>query len=238
MKLGVYIRGITMSYGGSRAVAQKATENRLTFAPIMTIWQEADKTKYVNTRQLEDYAEALTEVGVEPWIWGYPWVGKEQEFVDRVSWAIETCHGKLRGIVLDPELGYQFKSSSPDKSRAGAKRLVDGVLDVMTEATDLCVTSYGAAHIQGRFPWNEFRAGFGSPQFYTATEPQIRAGMACWKELFSEVVPSVPAFGPNSGYNLRRYLDKIKSVDGYLFWSWPQMGEIEWGLCRDLLESL
>lgn len=236
MRLGVYIRAITMSYGGSRAVAKKAKDNGLTFVPIMTIWQEANKTKLINTRQLQDYAEALTEVGVEPWIWGYPWVGKEDEFVDRIVWADDVCNGLLRGIIIDPELGYQFKSSCEVHARDGATKLVHETIDAMDEGMDAGTTSYGAYHLQGRFPREEFCLGFGSPQFYTATGGQIDAGMECWKKYFDEIVPSIPAYGKNSEHHLPTYLDKIGPCDGYIFWSWPQMSEIEWNLCRELSE--
>lgn len=236
MRLGVYIRAITISYGGSRAVAEKAKNAGLTFVPIMAIWQEADKTKLINTRKLEDYAEALTEVGVEPWIWGYPWVGKETEFIERVQWAKATCRGMLRGVLIDPELGYQFKSSSEHEARSGATKLVNGIIDVLDESIDAGTTSYGGYHLQGRFPREEFRLGFGSPQFYTATDAEIEAGMSKWEDLFDEIVPSVPAYGPNSGANLPAYLEKIGPCDGYVFWSWPQMSEIEWSIACDLAQ--
>ena len=237
MRLGVYIRGISIAYGGSRAVAAKAKSAGLTFVPILVIWQDAGSTKFINTRQVEDYAEALHEVGVEPWIWGYPWVGKEQEFVDRIQWAKEICRGRLRGVLIDPELGYQFKSSSESEARGGAARLVNGLLNMLDESVSAGTTSYGAYHLQGRFPRDEFCLGFGSPQFYTATDHEIVHGLACWRNLFGEIVPSIPAYGPNSGVNLKQYLGKIGPVDGYIFWSWPQMGEIEWSIARDLAQD-
>lgn len=237
MRNGIYIRQIKESiHGTPEKLAQEAESLNLAFVPILVIWQDLGVTKTINSKLLSEYATALAEVGVEPWIWGYPWVGREEQFIERIQWAIE--QGPCRGVLIDPELGYQFKVASEDEVRKGARRLCEGVIDCLNESMNVGVTSYGAAHVQRRFPWDHFCMGFGSPQFYTATEEQIKRGVASWREHgWITLIPSVPLYGPNSGRKLGPYLDVIKSVtdiEGFLFWSWRQVGAGEKDLIRGL----
>lgn len=242
MKMGIYVRGIDRRIHGTPfEAANKACDHGVSIIPILVIWQKEAETKTVNTRDLVDYVDAFSDAGIDPWVWGYPWVGKERGFISRIKWAIEACDGKLRGILLDPELGYQFRSSSEISARRGADRLIQGLLDIMNENLNIGITSYGAAHVQRRFPWAEFLAGFGSPQFYTARGVRVDNGLKKWIDYgWSELLPSVPAYGANSNRQLDPYLDMLieKSRDlddqrdnpitGFLVWSWRQLDQVEW----------
>lgn len=243
MKKGVYIRGLTKE-NDPYAMAEQAAKNGITFAAFMIYWQEAEKNKRVNSTVLAEYTKVFAEYGIEPWVWGYPWCGKDATFIARLNWAKSTCAGRLRGFILDPELGYQGHRVGLERAKLGAEQLVSGVIDVMNEGMDLGVTSFGCAHVHKTFPWEEFCAGFGSPQFYKTTERHhIRQGLSRWKEAgWQTLIPSVPAFGPNSGQNLVPYLDKIKiiaddleiPIEGWIFWSYQQLGDFEWEAIRSL----
>jgi hypothetical protein len=65
-----------------------------------------------------------------------------------------------------------------------------------------------------------------------------------WKKAgWKEFIPSVPAFGANSGPNLIPYLDKIKKeadaleipITGWIFWSYRQLNNFEWRIIKSLI---
>ena len=236
MRIGVYARELSVAQMGTPTeAAEKAAKYGLAFVPMLCCWQERNSTARRNSKDLKAYAEAFTAAGVEPWIWGYPWAGRENEFLAATEASIESMAGLCRGVILDPELGYQFKSSSEMRARLGAVSLVAGTINLLNESMGLGTTSYGGAHVQARFPWVEFRAGFGSPQFYTAERADMALGLARWGELYTDLIPSIPAYGPNSGLALDAYLrligDRVPATSalrGFIAWSWPQMGPVEW----------
>jgi hypothetical protein len=84
-------------------------------------------------------------------------------------------------------------------------------------------------------PWAEMVAGTGMPQTYTITPAEARRAVGQWRDRgHTSIVPIGPAFGPNSGAKLRRYLESAyldagtPNVDGIGIWSWPQMALVEW----------
>lgn len=242
MKKGVYIRELSRAVHGTPSdAALKAKRYGLTFVPILFCWQEADKTTGRNIEDLAEYARAFADVGIEPWIWGYPWIGREQEFADQIGDVLRYSP-EIAGVLIDPELGYQFKTSSETEAREGADLLMSLVVDALDESVSLGVTSYGAAHVQGRFPWAEFCYGFGSPQFYTANPYEIKHGVKKWLDIgFAEIIPSVPAYGANSKDALGHYLITVRNeiaaaggkMDGLIAWSWGQLDAREWSTLQD-----
>lgn len=234
MNTGIYIRAIQKSIHGSPSECAKVAKSLgLSMVLFMTIWQEAKKTKIINSKTLFDYVKAMADVGIEPGIWGYPWVGKEREYVTFTQSKVEQLEGLLRWVVIDPELGYQFRKSSEERARSGAELLVTGLLDVVNESILFGTTSYGAAHVQKSFPWRDFVLGFGSPQFYKAARATIDLAVPAWRSKgFVELMPSLPLYGPNGGTKLASYADYVISRDpnaisGLLFWSWRQLDKAE-----------
>lgn len=241
MLTGIYVRSISKSIHKTPInFANKAVDLGLSFVPILTIFQKANDTRFLNDNTLLPFVEALFDADIKPAIWGYPWIGKEREFIDRMKWAIDKCYGMVKAIIIDPELGYQFKTSSKFESKEGAERLVNGLLDIMTEDIDIGMSSYGAAHLQKRFPWDQYLIGFGSPQYYRANLDNVSRGLTAWRNLgFRELIPSLPLFGPNSGRKLDRYIKHARkaeseSIKGFLFWSWRQLNANEAKVIRKL----
>jgi hypothetical protein len=243
MKKGVYIRGLTKR-SNPYEMADKCAESGITFAAFMTYWQEAEKDKRVNSKILAEDTEIFESHGIDPWVWAYPWCGKEEALLDRLKWAKNECEGRLRGFILDPELGYQGHRVGYEELESRAEYLIDSTLNHMDESMELGITSFGCAHLHKTFPWEEFCSGFGSPQFYkTDRIDRIRRGIQRWKDAgWTELIPSVPAFGPNDESNLVSYLDKIKRaaeeveipITGWIFWSYRQISALEWRIIRDL----
>jgi hypothetical protein len=197
---------------------------------------------------IKRYADAFATAGINPWIWGYPWAGREQEFVDLMG---KSMNGNILGWILDPELGYKWKgggtkagqkeatanaeapTGSQAAMRAAAAALVKGSLDALTEKHGLGVTSYGMAGYHKNLPWTEFGAGWGSPQLYEVSPQEIDAGIASWRELgWDHIAPSVPAFGSKSGAKLHDFLSSLvdgnEAISGFVVWSWRSISPDEW----------
>lgn len=238
--IGIYIRQITQKmYGTPAQAARKCQEHGVSFVSILTVWQEAEakKTKVLNKPQsskFKEYVQAFKEHNIKVLLWGYPWAGKENGFVTRMQQAMDVVPSLVDGLMLDPELGYKwtkYNSNQELSCRQRADELVNLTLDRCNESIDIGVTSYGQPKIHSTFPWQEFTAGFGSPQFYTVGKNAILAGMKQWHDLgFLEILPSVPAYGKYSGENLENYLRFFpkEHIKGFIVWSWPQMKGVEW----------
>jgi hypothetical protein len=206
------------------------------------------------------YADAFQAQEVDVWLWGFPWGGHEQAAVDRFQHVTEVCDGTIDGWLWDPELGYKWSSNKKQApvgmrgqpeytsgvSATGvaavrkkqARSLVNLSLDAMTESLNIGITSYGMAPGHRNFPWSEFGGvGFGSPQLYSVGPKDIDRGISAWRKLgWSNIVPSVPTFGKNSGAHLHNHLsnfvDGEEYVNGFIFWSWRQThgSENEWNI--------
>ena len=235
--IGIYIRQLSKDkHGTPEDAAQKAKDHGVSFVSIMTVWQEATREKSKvcnkpNTSKYADYVHAFIEANIEVGIWGYPWQGKESGFLTRITQAIDRVSGKISFVLLDPEQGYKWHEKMREAiTRQRACALVDGTLDLLNESMTMGVTSYGQPKIHANFPWQNFVAGFGSPQFYTVGKQAIRDGMEQWKALgFKTLIPSVPAYGEYSK-DLNTYLSYFDDfdIDGFIFWSWRQLNDKKW----------
>ncbi len=221
----MYVRNITRRLHGTPAeAAAKAKDHGLSWVAIMACWQESDRHTPMNLRDLEPYAAAFREAGIDVWIWGYPWGGRESEFCDAMGKALELSGGS--GILIDPELGYK----APD-SPLRARRLVGGTLDLLNESQGLGVTSYGLTTAHRTFPWDSFAGvGFGSPQVYTVHLKTAELALRQWKALgWDHVIASVPTFGKKSGAQIPAYAGELQKLcDGLIFWSWRSTSRAEW----------
>lgn len=114
--VGIYVRKISVRrHQNATAFARKCRKHGISWVALGGIWQEGRKdgsvrTGWINKPDvLKAYADALTKQGIDAWVWGYPWMGEEQLFVDRMM------EPGIPRILLDPELG-----SNPDRASKGA----------------------------------------------------------------------------------------------------------------------
>jgi len=177
--LAIYLRSV---YGATPdaaklerdavAFAKRCKAMGLTWVALGAVWQEMKAgvitTRFLNTpTECRAYAKALRDVGLIPYVWGYPWQGAEQRFV---SGMIE-CAGDDGLHLLDPELGMNpSRDSSPNgmtKANASATQIMSGLrADPATKVIGL--STFGG--IPGWFPLRAFlRAGvdFAGGQTYT-----------------------------------------------------------------------
>jgi hypothetical protein len=234
---GIYLRGLSEgSYGTPKQAAKKAKDNGISFVAILAAWQYPDKTIMSNGRDpslIQKYADAFFTAGIDVWLWGYPWAGREHEYVDRLAQVSESCK-VIQGWLHDPELGYKWTVSEKQKILKCATELKRLTQCYALDPIEIGVTSYGMPKGQPNFPWSVFGSwGFGSPQLYTVGPADVDRGIVQWREKgWKTILPSVPLYGVNSGAKLHDFLssfvDGEEFIDGFIFWSWPQASDDEW----------
>lgn len=145
------------------------------------------------------------------------------------------------GVILDIEASHKGKPLA-------CRELVMATLDGLTERTGLGVTSYPLAATHPTMPWEEMRAGWGSPQCYATagSEARSRRSVSEWRAWHGQhvdaspriVVPSLACFettSPGTGAaQLRGDLERVCldetgacDVPGICLWSEPQLSLTE-----------
>lgn len=259
--IGVYARQLSRAtHGTPDEMARKLADNHVSFVAFLACWQDVDggkpRQQVPDPFALASYANACHRAGIKVWLWGFPWLGRETQFVDVMHSATRTLGGIVEGWIFDPEVSYRdaHARTPPSQSRgqgeastayvatasasaaaSGARRLMS--LEAASRADlnlSTCgISSYGMSQWHA-LPWHELSGGtWGSPQLYSVTPEQVDAGIADWrKNGFGTLLPSVPAYGPNSGRMLDTYLgsfvDGNENVDGFLVWSFQQLDDLEW----------
>jgi hypothetical protein len=175
---------------------------------------------------IAEYGAAFREAGIEVWVWYFPLAERPEAAALAAGRALRACGG--RGLILDVERPYRGRA-------AACRRLVTASLDQLGEDQGIAVTSYPLARVHPEMPWAELVVGTGMPQTYTVTAKQARTAVNEWRARgHTSIVPIGPAFGPNSGTALRRYLEAAyldagkPIVEGVGIWSWEQMALLEW----------
>lgn len=154
--MSVYVRRISKSrHVDPKAFAEKCAQHGLTWVALMGAWQDPDESlphRLVNTETtLVRYARALHDVGIQPWIWGYPWQGMEELFAEDMCNAAHACDAH---ILLDPELGANPTRAKrgPGKQRANdhAKRVVELIATHTHAPAQLGLSTFGRGW---KIPW-------------------------------------------------------------------------------------
>ncbi len=256
--VGLYLRRISeRTHGGPQEAAKKAVDHGLKWVSLLFAWQDRDGQANRNIRfnesKLHDYAQAFKEAGLLTYVWGFPRAGWEDEFDDHVKWSLTSDH--IDGVMLDPEIFYKWKRSrgasvinrgmrgtreaidvevtgSRDWAEYRARKLVRQTVDALKEKHGLGVTSYGIPAYHSNFPWDSFGGyGWGSPQLYSVGKDLVDHGIKQWLEFgWTELLPSVPTFGVNSGRSLEEHLERFdhEAIRGIIAWSWRQTDKSEW----------
>jgi len=167
----------------------------LSWVAMGAIWQEADSSSFMNTpEECAIYRKAFHDVGITVYVWGYPWVGKEQRFVD----GMIECAGDEPLFLLDPELGMNPSRSQATLGAAdtSARMIVHGLRS--GGAKRIGLSTYGG--VPGWFPLDAFlEAGvdFAGGQTYTE-DKNIDTSIASFLRRIEKAKSSaqlVPNFG-------------------------------------------
>lgn len=261
--LALYVRRITRRrHGAPEAFARRCADHGLQWIAIGGPWQERGDDGRVRTRLINPidvcrrYMDALAEAGVEPWVWGYPWLGEEEAFAD----AMASCAGDHRRAILDPELG-----ANPSKARrgdgklaaeAGARELVG----LMADRFDACgLSTYGSGVRLKWFPLYAYARAlverfegrtFIGGQTYTVDEQAVdrstadfaRAAERVAGEGWRSKIEVVPNFGTYSRvggkvraksaeelhWHLSGFVDDGEEIRALIGWAENFVGREQW----------
>jgi len=217
--VGIYMRAIDKDTHGSPAeAAKRAKDHGVSFVAIMSCWQDIHGGKFrqidANRRRdrIQRYSEAFANEGIDPWVWGYPWAGHEEEYIDSLFAPDSFIPGLTVGVIHDPELGAKWKNRA--KRTRGAtmrgqpeaivgvnasggekvrRRQADKVMSLTLDRLPssgkrgYVTTSYGIARYHKNFPWKEYlQFGGFSPQLYKeslkAIDRAIEEWLAFWRK--------------------------------------------------------
>lgn len=269
--IGVYCRTLSKaSHGTPEQLATRLASSGCSWVAFMACWQDrqggAPRELRAPAKTLRAYAEACRARGLSIWLWGFPGCGREASYVEALAEASTALGpGVVAGWLHDVEVSYRDAKKPPPKgsagqgeavagsvgssvtaARLGALRLLELELAARTRlgVAGVGVSSYGMAQWHA-LPWDVLAriGGFGSPQLYTVTPRQVDAGIDAWRaQGFESIIPSVPAYGPNSAANLDEYLgcfvDGHENVSGFAFWSYQQLAGVEWKTIAKWAEQL
>lgn len=259
--IGFYARTLSeATHGTPKAMAAKLRDHGATWVAFLACWQDRSgpgKTfaQREPRRAVHDrYVEACAAAGLDVWLWGFPWLGRETEYLEAMRRHVTPA---IRGFLHDPEVSYRDKRRPPPKGSRGQADVLEGDDDATeTRVVDCAralihgdaalvaelglrpsgITSYGVAQYHA-LPWAQLSAGgaWGSPQLYTVGPELVDAGLAGWKARgFDVLLPSVGTYGENSGAKLDAHLARFvdsgnePTIDGFAVWSYQQTGGVEW----------
>ena len=163
--------------------------------------------------------------------------------------------GVIQSLLHDPELPWKVKGGKhrevPMSMRGQGEAIEgDGLIDSMEELNECAHRFMGADAIArqeigvpsvgntsyGMAAWHPIpyeifaQYGWQSPQLYSVTPSQVAKGIKQWRDLGAGyIVPSVPAFGKNSGPRLAAHLDAFvpHGIKGAIVWSSRQISAAE-----------
>lgn len=110
--LSLYLRHYDKRKHGTPAQLMKRfCDNGAKWVAVAGPWQDERGNKFINTPKVcKTLLDAAYDAGLEPYVWGYPWMGREEKFAEDMA----RCAGEYNLALLDPELG-----SNPTRSGSG-----------------------------------------------------------------------------------------------------------------------
>jgi len=269
--IGLYVRRMSQrTHGTPEEFAAKLAAHGVALVAFMACWQDQNGSSDPNSGKVGPYAKACLSAGVEPWLWGFPRPQTvfQTRYFGSFTEHVQDSGGAIKGFLHDPEVYWQRKGAKAGAGMRGQGEAISGVADSgaslsFLEAAalqfvdkdfavrralgvrDAGITSYGAARWFG-LPWPPLaRLGHGSPQIYSAdTREKVQGYLSDWREFCSDLRPSLPTYGGNSGSagamleHAARFMNPDGSVpadiSGFWFWSWEQTRGPEWVALREL----
>ncbi|WAS99289.1 peptidoglycan-binding domain-containing protein [Nannocystis punicea] len=228
---GMFVRSVK-HLGSIAAMQAQVAQVGLRWLAFQCIWQYENKQSQVWSG-FTGHAKALRAAGQACWVWGFPWPGREAEFVE-VLLSSATSSG-ASGVLVDAEAPYV---GAPE----AAARLMAALLPA-ARAAGLAVglTSYGAPWNFPRFPWAAFTGvDFAVPQIYDIDNNQgsgyPQRSIAAYRSLgFSRVVPACPTFAKTAA-QLAALHASVSPPDGAaIWWDWynSTQNPFTWNHVRD-----
>jgi len=160
----LYVRRIDKRHGSPQDFAKLCKSKGLKWIALGALWQDVSKagkptSKMMNSLDvLKRYGAALQRQGIEVYVWGYPWMGREEAFVARMCEAANAagCAAGCAHILLDPELGANPTRASSGAGKAAANAHADKLVSLFASAPDapevLGLSTYGSGWRLKWFP--------------------------------------------------------------------------------------
>lgn len=250
--LALYVRRFDSKRHGSAAqLMRRMKDHGASWVAVAGPWDDdPEGLRFINRPDTcHRLLDAAAEAGLDGYVWGYPFLGREAQFVE----AITRCAGASRGglpvrILLDPELGANptraARGAGFRAAEAGASRLVS-LLGEAVPAGSVCgLSTYGSALRFRWFPLTAYTQAlstvfpsrcFIGGQTYTE-DSRIDASIADFVKLASQMkVPPkvVPNFGvyqkTGTGYRAKtaleldahflEFINEQEPVDALIGWA-------------------
>jgi len=197
----LYVRRIGKSQGRPSQFAKKCSDAGLGWVALAGCWQDEANgkptMKMINSVDtIHAYGDALEAVGVEVYVWGYPWQGREEQFVEKML-AAAAPFGR---ILLDPELGANptraTKGSGKKRANEHAEKLVRLFAESPGKPHVLGLSTFGSGYRLSWFPLVAFTKAliehFGGRSFiggqtYTVGEELVDLSIADMQDCIAKV---------------------------------------------------
>lgn len=127
--LALYVRSISKKrHGTPKQFAARCQTYGLRWIALAGPWQDAKGDRWINSlKEVHTYGAALEAAGIEVYVWGYPWQGREDKFCGDMTRFAEP----FGRVLLDPELGANPSRSTSAKAQkqaaAHAREIVHGL---------------------------------------------------------------------------------------------------------------
>lgn len=230
---GMFVRSIK-HVGSVAAMMSRIETIGLRWLAFQAIWQYKGEKSNIY-KGFAPHAKALRASARQSWVWGYPYAGKEDEFIDVMLSAASSC--EARGIIVDAEQPY-------DEQPAAAEALM-GALMPKARKAGLCVgfTSYGAPWYFKKFPWKAFAAAdFAVPQIYDKDNNQgpkyPKKSIDAYKKLgFQRIIPACPTFSKTPKQLKALHAAMLAEEKAICWWDWYNsvQNPFTWDHLRDFV---
>lgn len=157
----LYVRRFsTKRHGTPKQFAKLCADHGLGWIAIGGMWQDVSKAgrptaKWINRPDtIKRYGIELEARGIEVTVWGYPWQGREDQFVEDMTGA--AFSGR---VLLDPELGANPTRSTKGVGKAKANTHAAELVKLFAEEgslRELGLSTYGSGYRIGWFPLVSF----------------------------------------------------------------------------------
>ncbi|MFY0531809.1 peptidoglycan-binding protein [Nannocystis pusilla] len=143
---GMFVRSIK-HVGSIEAMLDRVAQTGLRWLAFQSIWQYADK-KSSRWTGFTGHAKALRAAGHACWVWGFPWPGREAEFVEVLLASATSCGAS--GVLVDAEAPYLDAPEAAPRLMAAllpaARGRAGGGAHVVRRAVELPAVPVGGVH--------------------------------------------------------------------------------------------
>ena len=159
--LAWYVRRLSRRHGTPTEFAKRCFDSGLSWVALGGVWQEPrdSVSRRINpVQKVKDYAGALEALGIEPWVWGYPWMGHEEAFCKMM-----VDYGVPR-ILLDPELGANPERIAKGTGKRKADKHAHDLVELFggyPEVDELGLSTFGSGWRIGWFPLLAYTKALG-----------------------------------------------------------------------------